>query len=160
MNFQTYTIQQNQFTENYNCKRFFLHEQCFVEVSPYPVNWRIYIVKFWMRGPLRSNFLHIHATSGEIWPNNRLAPSLWGCYPTSGKSEPVAAVFAWLYWQDCLYVRHPSPVELSMNSLYRIDLLKQVEKGHVGTNSRVLTVVMWKQMITWTGQHTCQLVQK
>ena len=35
-----------------------------------PVQWRIYIVKFWTP-PSRSNFLQFHAIFGKFWPNNR-----------------------------------------------------------------------------------------
>ena len=38
-----------------------------------PVQWRIYIVKFWTRPSSRSIFLHFHAVFGNFWPNNWLA---------------------------------------------------------------------------------------
>ena len=36
--------------------------------------WRIYKVKFWMRAPSQSQFLHFQAVFRKIWPNNRLVP--------------------------------------------------------------------------------------
>ena len=50
-------------------KVFFLHEQCFVEASPYLVTWRIYIVKFWCAvtsGPIFFIFMQFLAKFGQI----------------------------------------------------------------------------------------------
>ena len=78
--------------------------------------WRIYIVKFWMRIPLsRSIFLDFYAFFRKIWPNKRLSP-LWGWRnplgnPESGPGTSVCTTqkilvgnFPWC-WKDYLHHR-------------------------------------------------------
>ena len=55
-----------------------------------------------------SNIIHCHSVSGNIWPNNRLAPpSLVGLTPPSGKSWirhcPVYLHLSWLYYCTGVY---------------------------------------------------------
>ena len=45
--------------------------------------WRIYIVKFWTRGP--PEFFQFHAVFGKIWQNRMLAPPLESWRPLLGE---------------------------------------------------------------------------
>ena len=47
--------------------------------------WRIYIVKFWMRAPRGSKFFQFHAVFGKIWQNRMLAPPLESWRPLLGE---------------------------------------------------------------------------
>ena len=51
-----------------------------------PLQWRIYIVKFWMRTPPGPKFFQFHAVFGKIWQNRMLMPPRGVGIPSLGKS--------------------------------------------------------------------------